>query len=297
MKRLYPGFIIISIMSMALLSCDNQEDGKSAEEPPVAKKSATTPSDDTFDPVQDWKLTWSDEFEAEFIDEKNWNFQVLEAGHFNDEWQRYTDSSKNAYIKDGCLTIKAIHESDVHGMDQYTSARIHTADKQTWKYGKIVARIKLPFSNGIWPAFWMLGANINENGGDTPWPQSGEIDILELYGSKNDSVIEANLHYADESGSHANMGAASFKLEEGKFADAFHIFELEWDSNGVKWLVDGVQFASMPITADELSEFHKEFFILLNVAVGGTWAGRPDNNSVFPQYMYIDWVRVYQKKE
>ncbi|MGB5322630.1 glycoside hydrolase family 16 protein [Lutimonas sp.] len=110
---------------------------------------------------------------------------------------------------------------------------------------------------GIWPAFWMHGTNIDENGGDTPWPQSGEIDILELYGTKDDGVIEANAHYADASGSHAMMGAASFKLEQGAFADEFHIFELEWDPTRIAWLVDGEQFAAMPITAVELSEFQK----------------------------------------
>ena len=285
------------MMSIALLSCIDKEKRNNPDDQNKVKNSTTTQNEYSFKSGQDWNLAWSDEFEADSIDNNNWNFQLVEAGHFNEEWQRYTNSSKNAYIEDGCLIIKAIHESDDHAMGNYTSARLHTANKQTWKYGKIVARAKLPFSKGIWPAFWMLGANINENGGDTPWPQSGEIDIFELYGSKNDSLIEANIHYADASGSHANMGAVPFKLEEGRFADAFHIFELEWDANRVAWLVDGVEYASMPITDDEMSEFHKEFFILLNVAVGGTWAGYPDSNSVFPQYMYVDWVRVYKKKE
>jgi len=297
MKRLISGFVIFSIMSITLISCIDKEKRKSTDDSKKVKSATTGQNEYTYEPGQDWKLTWSEEFEADSIDKKNWNFQVVEAGHFNDEWQRYTNSSNNAYIEDGSLVIKAIHESGDHGMNQYTSARLHTANKQTFKYGKIAARTKLPFSNGIWPAFWMLGTNINENGGDTPWPQSGEIDIFELYGSKDDGVIEANLHYADESGSHASMGATSFKLDEGKFADAFHIFELEWDANSVAWSIDGVEYASMPITADEMSEFHKEFFILLNVAVGGEWAGRPDARSVFPQYMYVDWVRVYKKNE
>jgi beta-glucanase (GH16 family) len=264
------------------------------------EKVDTAPSavqEDTYQVGSGWQLAWSDEFKGDTIDENNWNFQVVEAGRFNEEWQRYTNNSKNAYIEDDCLVIKAIHESDTHGLDQYTSARLHTANKQSWKYGKIAARIKLPQGEGIWPAFWMLGANIDENGGDTPWPQCGEVDILELYGSNDDSVIEANLHYANESGSHAQMGAASFKLKEGKFADAFHIFELEWDANQISWFVDGEQFASTPISGNERTEFHNEFFILLNIAVGGTHAGRPDATTTFPQHMYIDWVRVYQKEE
>jgi beta-glucanase (GH16 family) len=294
MKNTFYGLAMTLAVSIAFSSCVEQGKKSGSED----SGEATVPSateEDTYQPGSGWTLAWSDEFDKETIDTNNWSFQVLEAGTFNEEWQRYTNSSNNAYIDDDCLVIKAIHESDDHGIDQYTSARLHTANKQTWKYGKIAARIKLPKGKGIWPAFWMLGANIDENGGDTPWPQCGEIDILELYGTKDDAVIEANLHYADASGSHAMMGAAAYELEEGIFADAFHVFELEWDADKIAWLVDGEQFALTPITDNERSEFQKEFFILLNLAVGGTYAGRPDKTTPFPQYMYIDWVRVYQK--
>jgi len=293
MKEFLSRFVVISVVSIALLSCKNNAKENSKKVENAAAKQIEYP----FEDGHDWQLTWSDEFDSSSIDENNWNLQVVKAGRFNDEWQRYTNSPKNAYIEDGNLIIKAIHESEVIGMDQYTSARMNTANKQTFKYGKIMARIKLPFGHGIWPAFWMLGANIDENGGDTPWPQSGEIDILELYGSRNDSIVEANIHYADESNSHAMMGAESFKSADGRFADDFHIFGLEWDANRIVWTVDNKEYASTPITADELSEFHKEFFILLNVAVGNKWAGRPDTTSVFPQFMHVDWVRVYNKKE
>ncbi|MCA0153185.1 glycoside hydrolase family 16 protein [Winogradskyella vincentii] len=245
----------------------------------------------------EWNLVWSDEFNSDTIDSSNWNLQVLKAGQFNNEWQRYTDSNENAFIENGSLVIKAVHETDIHGMDQYSSARLNTANKQSWKYGKIEARIKLPKGKGIWPAFWMLGANIDENGGDTPWPQCGEIDILELYGTKDNAIVEANLHYADQSNSHAMMGAKSYKLDKGIFADDFHIFALEWDDKNIKWLVDGYQYAITSIADAERSEFHKEFFILLNLAVGGTYAGRPDTSTPFPQFMYVDWVKVYQKDQ
>ena len=245
----------------------------------------------------DWVLAWSDEFESDTINTNNWNFQVEKAGRFNDEWQRYTNSSDNAYIENNCLVIKAIHESDKHGKNQYTSARLNTAHKQSWTYGKIAARMKLPHGEGIWPAFWMLGVNIDENGGDTPWPQSGEIDIMELFGFRNDSVVEANLHYANKSGEHTMMGAEEYKLEQGKFADAFHTFELEWDAKNIRWFVDGQKFAEQSISTKEFDAFHKDFFIILNIAVGGTFAGRPDATTNFPQSMYIDWIRVYKKKE
>ena len=255
------------------------------------------PAEDDYSPGSEWRLVWSDEFDGDELNPANWNRQVVEAGRFNEEWQRYTDSEENAHIEDGHLVIKANHVGETHGLDQYTSARLNTAGKQAWTYGKIAARIQLPYGEGIWPAFWMLGANIDENGGDTPWPQTGEIDILELYGSKDDGAVEGNLHYADASGSHAMMGAVTFELEEGRFADAFHVFEIEWNEEEITWLVDGHPYHTESISSDERSEFHQDQFILLNMAVGGTWAGRPDDTTAFPQFMRVDWVRVYQTGE
>lgn len=292
MKKILINVLIVSVTTFILFSCTEKVQNKNIEN---TEEEATSMSNNTYNPADGWTLNWSDEFDSDTLNAENWNFQVEEAGRFNEEWQRYTNSNHNAYIEDGVLVIKAIHESDEHGMDQYSSARLHTANKQAWKYGKISARIKLPQGKGIWPAFWMLGANIIENGGDTPWPQSGEIDILELYGSKDNAVVEANIHYADASNSHAMLEAIHFKLENGIFADDFHVFELEWDEEKITWLVDGQQFASTSITEEERAEFHKEFFILLNLAVGGTYAGYPDTTTVFPQHMYIDWVRVYKK--
>jgi len=250
---------------------------------------------DTYDPGLDWNLAWSDEFDSDTINPNNWNFQVEKAGRFNKEWQRYTNSSENAYIENGCLVLKAIHEGKKHGLNQYTSARLNTAHKFNFTYGKLAARIKLPYGKGIWPAFWMLGSSIDENGGDTLWPFCGEIDILELYGTTDDAVIEANVHYADKSDKHAMMGAVSYKLETGKFADDFHVFELEWDAEKFVWYVDGVQFASMLISDKEFSALHEDFFLLLNIAVGGTFAGRPDSSTPFPQFMYVDWIRHYKR--
>ncbi len=272
------------LLSTIFYSCNSKKTEEMSEKPKTSKGDESN-----------WKLVWSDEFESEKIDSNNWNFQEVEAGKFNEEWQRYTDSLDNAYIQKGNLVIKAKHIGDAHGMNQYTSARLNTAGKQSWKYGKFAARIKLPEGEGIWPAFWLLGANIDENGGDTPWPQCGEIDILELYGSKDDAAIEVNAHYADSTDSHAYMGAETYRLDQGKFSDDYHIFELEWINENLTWFVDGNQVASMAINKPYLSEFHKEFFILLNIAVGGTFAGRPDDTTEFPQKMLVDWVRVYQK--
>lgn len=295
MKKPSSFLVTICLLTITFIACMNKEKPTNTENLQKVEVPETNLNNETYDPGPDYKLTWADEFKGDAIDDANWNFQVEPAGRFNKEWQRYTNSSDNAYIEDECMVIKAVHVSDDHGMDQYTSARMNTANKQSWKYGKIVARIKLPYGKGIWPAFWMLGANIDENGGDTPWPQCGEIDILELYGSKDDGVVECNIHYANASDKHESIGAEAFKLEEGKFADAFHIFELHWDEERIAWSVDGIEYSSTSIAGDEFTEFHEEFFILLNIAVGGEYAGRPDASSPFPQYMYIDWIRVYQK--
>lgn len=284
MKRLTVLFLCV----MMTTACNEQED---SEGPNIASNR----SEDFWEPGADWILAWADEFDGDGLNESNWNRQVEPAGRFNEEWQRYTDSPENAYVEGGLLVIKAEHVEDGHGMDHYTSARINTAGKHAWTYGKIAARVQLPFGMGMWPAFWTLGANIDENGGDTPWPFVGEIDVLEFYGSKDDGAIEANLHYADATGSHAMMGVRKYSLEAGRFADAFHVFEIEWNEREIIWRVDGQEFTREAIDTDERTEFHHDHFLLLNMAVGGTWAGRPDDSTVFPQYMLVDWVRVYQR--
>ena len=248
---------------------------------------------DQYKAGDEWKLVWADEFEGQELNLENWTRQIMPEP-FNDEWQQYFDREENAYVQDGCLVLKAIHTSQEHGDDQYTSARLHTGGKQEFKYGKIAARIQLPYGKGIWPAFWMLGADIDEIGGKTPWPKCGEIDILELYGSRDDGVVEANLHYHDDG--HKMTGARAYHLEEGIFAENFHVFELEWNEEKMVWYVDGEAYCEVDITSPGMREFHDKFYILLNIAVGSKWAGRPDDSTPFPTRMYVDWVRVYQRQ-
>lgn len=290
-KKIAFVFLILLVYACTTTHQENQEAIKM--EPVYPAANLTT---DNYNPGDDWKQIWADEFTQDTIDQTKWNLQVEPAGRFNKEWQRYVNSSENAYIEDNCLVVKAIHEGTEHGMNAYTSARLNTANKFSFKYGKIAARIQLPYGEGIWPAFWLLGANIDENGGDTPWPFCGEIDILELYGSKDDAAIEVNIHYANDQDKHESMGAITHTLDSGKFADAFHIFELEWDEEWLKWYVDGTLIAEKQINDKAYEEFHHDYFILLNIAVGGEWAGRPDTTTPFPQTMYVDWLRVYQKK-
>ena len=289
---MYTSLALLPPVAVLCVACTPQASDTSREHPEYP---AANLHDDTYEPGSNWSLAWSDEFDGDALDARKWRRQVEQPGRFNDEWQRYTDSADNAYIDSGCLVIRALHTGETHTPGAYTSARLYTVPENGWQYGKIAARIQLPFGNGIWPAFWMLGSNVDENGGDTPWPRSGEIDILEMYGSKDNAVVEANMHYEPDGAGYANMGAVSFRLEEGWFADNFHVFELEWDTESLRWFVDGHQFAAMSIAGDEFSEFHEKFFVLLNVAVGGRAAAPPDESTHFPQTMYVDWVRVYQR--
>lgn len=260
----------------------------------VDKKQVIYPAKnpDTYKVSSEWTLVWADEFTGKELNLKNWTRQILPEP-YNKEWQQYFDRKENSYIENGNLVLKAIHHGDKHGDKQYTSARLHTGGKHSWKYGKIAARIQLPYGQGMWPAFWMLGSDISEIGGNTPWPRCGEIDILELYGSRDDAVVEANLHYDDDG--HKMSGAKPFKLSKGIFADKFHVFEIEWDEEKIVWLIDGKKYCEEKITSKDRDEFHRDFYILLNIAVGGEHAGRPNDTTPFPAYMYVDWVRVYQR--
>ena len=287
--------LFILVMSLSIISTITLH----AEKADTMSKKITYPAanhaTDTYTLTPEWKLVWADEFEGDTLNPANWNYQVEPAGRFNEEWQRYTNSVENAYVEDGNLVIKAIHESDKHGLDQYTSARLNTANKQAWKHGRVAARIQMPYGEGMWPAFWLLGNNIDENGGDTPWPATGEIDVMEFYGSKDDGAIEVNMHYEGGDGKHAQMGARKYQLKQGMFAENYHVFEMEWNDSEMIWYVDGQEITRKDISKPVYSEFHQPFFILLNIAVGGKHSGRPDNTTQFPQYMYVDWVRVYQK--
>ena len=235
---------------------------------------------------QNWQLIWSDEFNDTLINPFIWTHESGGSGWGNNELQYYTNRPQNSYIEDGKLIIKALREN--YSGKLYTSARLKTQNRKFWKYGKIEARMKLPFGQGIWPAFWMLGQNISSVG----WPACGEIDIMEMIGGQGrENTVHGTLHW-DNNGVHAQAGD-SYSIG-GSFADDFHNFRIEWSQTLIIWYVDDVLFNVINITPTELSEFHQDFFIILNLAVGGNWPGNPDTSTVFPQYYEIDYVRVYQ---
>ncbi len=247
--------------------------------------------------AQGYKLVWSDEFDSTALDQTKWSFETGNGsgGWGNNEWEYYTGRSQNCSVQNGYLTITAQKES-YNGFN-YTSARIKTQSKFSFLYGKVEARIKLPYGKGIWPAFWLLGDNISTVG----WPACGENDIMEMIGGSgtggtgtalSDATVYGTLHWS-QNGSHAQAGG-HYSLSSGKFADGFHTFGAIWTPSLIQFYVDGTVYYQVDITPAALSAFKNKFFIILNLAVGGNWPGYPDNTTVFPQTMQVDYVRVYQ---
>lgn len=234
-----------------------------------------------------WNIVWHDEFEGSKLDLNNWTFDVGGSGWGNAEWQAYTRNPENVRVEDGMLVIEAREEPNLISGRNYSSARIKTQGLHSWKYGRIEARIKLPYGQGIWPAFWMLG---DTNKG---WPASGEIDILEFIGREPDQIY-ATVHAPGYSG--GNGVTTNFDVSADSLKNDFHIYAIEWEENEIRWYFDDQEFFKLtPADVPDAWIFNHEFFIIMNVAVGGRWPGYPDETTVFPQQMLVDYVRVYQR--
>jgi beta-glucanase (GH16 family) len=230
----------------------------------------------------DWKLTWFDEFNINGLpDTLKW---VNDVGYIaNNELQYYTKHRlENSIVEDGNLMI--IGRKEPYDTFEYTSARLLTDGKFSWTYGKVEARIKLPKGQGIWPAFWMLGQNIHE----VNWPKCGEIDIMEHINSED--LLYGTLHW--DEGKHVSAG--------GKTpcdVTQYHDYSIEWDKDAISWLLDGEKYWEVSIkdSINSTAAFHKPHFIILNLAIGGDWPKNPDSTTVFPDTMFVDYVRVYKK--
>lgn len=251
-------------------------------EKPSIDSGYTTPLD-----YPDYTLVWNDEFEGNSLS-SDWVHETGNGdwGWGNNELQYYR--SENTSVEDGVLTITAKKQS--FGGYSYTSSRIKTQGFQSFKYGRVDIRAAVPYSQGIWPALWMLGDNITSVG----WPACGEIDIMELIGGEgfNDRTVHGTIHW-DQNGSHAEYGGSN-SLSSGLFAESFHVFSIIWDENEIRWLRDDIQYNVADITPEAMSEFHENFFFIFNVAVGGNWPGDPDETTIFPQHLYVDYIRVFQ---
>ena len=243
-----------------------------------------------------YQLVWADEFNGSVLDGVNWERMTI-SGKDSGNWelQHYTTSPSNAWVEDGELIIQAKKEDYRSATENrtyhYTSARLTSSGKRDFLYGMIEARIKLPKGQGMWPAFWMLPTDWEYGG----WPGSGEIDIME---SANEmDYISGAIHYGGE-GKHDSSHQRH--TEQGViFADDYHVFTVRWEEESMEWYIDGKMYFS---ASDWWSDgqtypapFDKRFHILLNIAVGGHYPGAPDETTVFPQKMHVDYVRVYQR--
>ena len=236
-----------------------------------------------------YNLVWSDEFSATNLDLNIWNQELGNGsgGWGNNELEYYTNSLKNVFLSNGNLVIEARKEA-VGGFN-YSSGRMTTQNKKTFKFGRIDIRAKLPVSKGMWPALWMLGANINSAG----WPACGETDIMELVGSYP-SRVSATLHWKDGAGAHASKGA-NYSSMNGDFSQQFHVFSVVWAKDIMKFYVDDNLYLTVNATdAGATYPFNADQFFIFNVAVGGDWPGPPDASTQFPQRMFVDYVRVFQ---
>ncbi len=235
-----------------------------------------------------WELAWHDEFDGTAVDRTRWAFD--QGGLWNNgELQFYTDRPENVRIEGGWLVLEARRE-EYFGND-YTSARLKTAGLASFRYGRIEARMQVPAGQGLWPAFWMMGDDRPQVG----WPGCGEIDIVEVIG-REPATAHATVHGARF---HGTTGIhRAYTLPHGTLADAPHVFAIEWEPAVIRWYLDDVLYqtvtpADLPVPAEW--PFDKPFFVLLNLAVGGSWPGDPDAGTRFPAQLRVDWVRVYRR--
>jgi beta-glucanase (GH16 family) len=255
--------------------------------------------------VSSWALSWNDEFTGTSDtapDSTKWVHDTGGYGWGNSELECYTDSTDNSYQDgNGNLVISALsspsHTCSDGNVNNYTSARLKTQTLFTQTYGRFEARIKLPYGAGIWPAFWMLGSNITT----VSWPSCGEVDILENVPSLGESTIQSTIHMPSPTSSSTNISLGTKNtLASGETNDGeYHIYGVIWSPGKVSFYVDDYTKPFVTYTAVDAANaggkwvFNTPFFLILNTAVGGSWPGSPDSTTVWPQNMYVDYVRVY----
>jgi hypothetical protein len=234
------------------------------------------------------KLAWGDEFDGAALNSASWTHEIGNGcsvgicGWGNNELQVYTDKTENLIVDNGKLVITARQEAG----GGYTSARIKTENKRELKFGRIDVRAKLPKGQGLWPAIWMLGENIDIVG----WPSCGEIDIMELRGG-SPATVDGTVHYNSDG---YKYNSSSTTLSSGDFSEKFHVFSIVWDFNTITWYVDNKEFKKFNNSNIASWPFNKPFFFIMNVAVGGNYGGPPNGTTVFPQQMTVDYIRVFQ---
>jgi beta-glucanase (GH16 family) len=258
------------------------------------------PTADMLAQAPNWQLVWSDEFNGLNIDRSNWTYDTGGNGWGNHELQFYTDRTTNSFIardpasSNSCLVIQAL--KDEYRNRSYTSARLKTQGLHSWTYGRIEASIKVPNGQGVWPAFWMLGANFPTAG----WPTCGELDIMEHVLPIGVNTVRGSAHAPNYSGDRS----AHCDARPANLSGQFHVFAIEWSPGELRYYVDSVQYLSVTpkiVTCEGKQRalpgawiFDHPFFIILNLAIGGDWPKAPDATTIFPVQMWVDYVRVYR---
>lgn len=277
---------VVLFVAVALSAC-----GRSGVKPPAE-----------YDPGKGWKLSWSDEFNGTSLDTNIWNIETGSGGWGNAELECYTASPKNLKVVKGCLVITALREQIDY--TEFTSGRINSYGKYYFNQGKIVARIKMPYGEGMWPAFWMLGDNRYVVG----WPACGEIDIMEMRGGKDDfgdGIVHGSFHRMSHGRlvsivqTEGNMDPDDPDAQPAAFYPDFHYFEVEKDEHFLRFRLDGREYNTIDISdKEEFRSLRQSYYLLLNLAVGGKFTKilNPEGiGAEFPQTMEVDWIRVYTK--
>src|SRR5215203_981152 len=236
-------------------------------EPTPTPVPSPVPTDAPIWDRADWNIIWHDEFDGAELNRQNWTFDIGGNGWGNQEWEYYSDRSENVRLEDEMLVIEARVEDATFSGKPYSSARLKTQGLHAWQYGRIEARLKLPYGQGIWPAFWMLGENIGSKG----WPASGEIDIMEHIGKEPDHIY-STVHAPGYSG--GNGVGSNIITSADSLRNDFHVYAIEWEENEIRWYFDDQQY--FKITPEDVPGewiFDHPFFIILNLAVGGRWPG------------------------
>ena len=247
---------------------------------------------------QGYKLKWKDDFNGDSLNKADWNVETHEPGWVNSEWQAYVDSADNIQVKDGKLLLKPVKTVDKDGNASYTSGRINTQGRHDFKYGYFECRAKVPTGKGYLPAFWMMPTDENLYG---QWPKCGEIDIMEVMGQETNKAY-GTIHYGEP---HAQSQGTYSVSKSDNFADNYHTYAVDWEPGKITWYIDGIKYheESDWFSAKENqgtvaypAPFDQPFYMILNLAVGGSWVGYPDDTTTYDDQEYaIDYVKVYQK--
>lgn len=298
--------ILISALGVLAAACQSSDTSQAstttgaesttttAAAPATTSTTIAPPEPQPIDESDGWELVWNDEFDGDAIDETNWTYDLGGWGWGNGEAQFYTTRPENARVENGLLVISLLQEK--YEESYYTSARLKTQGLREFQYGRIEARMKVPRGAGTWPAFWMLGASFGRDEDDpnaSNWPDAGEIDVMEHVGRKP-QVTYGTIHGPGYAGA-GSLGG--WNTQDYDIADEFHTYAIEWDETGIEWFYDGEPFYE--IGPDDLGGrewvYDQPFFLIVNLALGGTFGGNIALDNEYPLHLYVDHVRVYQR--